>query len=153
MSLDVGALMLESVPFARTLGIVFDEVADGRAACRVPDRAEQRNHVGGPHAGVLFTLAESASGAAVLSALGDQLDRAVPLPTTATIEFRKVALGEVRAEARLLATREEVLAELDAGRRPVFDVAVEVTDGDGVPVSALTITWTLRPNRPANTGP
>ncbi|MEV4174388.1 DUF4442 domain-containing protein [Nonomuraea sp. NPDC049709] len=148
MSVDVGALMLQSVPFAQTLGIVFDSVADGRAICHVPDRAEFRNHVGGPHAGVLFTLAESASGAAVLSSLGDQLSRAMPLPTTATIEFRKVAEGEVRAEARLLASREEVVARLDAGERPVFDVAVEVTNADGVVVSALTVTWTLRPNRP-----
>ncbi|GAA3712441.1 DUF4442 domain-containing protein [Nonomuraea antimicrobica] len=149
MSLDVGELLLESVPFARTLGIVFESVADGRAICRVPDRADLHNHVGGPHAGVLFTLAESASGAAVLSSLGDQLSRAVPLATTATIEYRKVASGEVRAEARLLADRDEIVARLDAGDRPVFDVAVEVTNTEGVVVAALTVTWTLRPNRPA----
>lgn len=145
MSLDVGALLLQTVPFAQTLGIVFDSVEDGRAVCHVPDRAELHNHVAGPHAGVLFTLAESASGAAVLSSLGDQLSRAVPLPTTATISYRKVAKGEVRAEARLLADRAEVLAELDAGKRPVFDVEVEITNADGVVVSELTVTWTLRP--------
>ncbi|SEH03770.1 Acyl-coenzyme A thioesterase PaaI, contains HGG motif [Nonomuraea solani] len=151
MSLDVGALLLETVPFARTLGIVYDAVGEGRAVCHVPDRDAQRNHVGGPHAGVLFTLAESASGAAVLSLFGDQLDRAVPLPTTATIAYRKVALGEIRAEARVLAGREEVVARLDAGERPVFDVAVDLTNGDGTVVSSLTVTWTLRPNRPATT--
>ncbi|TYB52641.1 DUF4442 domain-containing protein [Nonomuraea sp. PA05] len=148
MSVDVGDLLLDTVPFARTLGIVFESVADGRAVCRVPDRPEFRNHVSGPHAGVLFTLAESASGAAVLSALGDQLERAVPLPTTATIEYRKVAVGDVRAEARLTGVREEIVAALDAGERPVFDVGVEITNGDGVVVSALTVTWTLRPHRP-----
>ncbi|MCF6470222.1 DUF4442 domain-containing protein [Nonomuraea sp. MG754425] len=151
MSLDVGGLLLDTVPFARTLGIVFDAVGDGRAVCHVPDRPDLRNHVSGPHAGVLFTLAESASGAAVLSALGDQLSRAVPLPTTATIEYRKVALGEVRAEARMLADREEIVARLDAGERPVFDVAVSLTDAGGVVVSSLTVTWTLRPNRPTDT--
>ncbi|UBU12143.1 DUF4442 domain-containing protein [Nonomuraea gerenzanensis] len=149
MSVDIGGLLLDTVPFARTLGIVFDTVADGRAVCHVPDRPELHNHVSGPHAGVLFTLAESASGAAVLSSLGDQLSRAVPLPTTATIEYRKVAVGQVRAEARLLASRDEVVAKLDAGERPVFDVAVEITNADGAVVSALTVTWTLRPNRPA----
>jgi acyl-coenzyme A thioesterase PaaI-like protein len=95
----------------------------------------------------LFTLAESASGAAMLSMFGDQLSRAVPLPTTATIEFRKVALGEVRAEARVLASREDVVATLDAGARPVFDVLVEIKNAEGTVVSALTVTWTLRPNR------
>nr|WP_189646546.1 DUF4442 domain-containing protein [Nonomuraea spiralis] len=148
MSFDVGALLLETVPFARTLGIVFDSVEDGRAECRLPDRPELHNHVGGPHAGTLFTLAESASGAAVLSRFGDQLSRCVPLPTTATIEFRKVALGEVRAEARVAASREEVVGKLDAGERPVFDVVVDVLDAAGTQVSTLTVTWTLRPNRP-----
>ncbi|MEW9555755.1 DUF4442 domain-containing protein [Nonomuraea sp. NPDC050783] len=147
MSLDVGALMLETVPFARTLGVAFDEVADGRALCRLPDREDLHNHVAGPHAGALFTLAESASGAAMLSLLGDQLSRAVPLATGATVEYRKLAKGEVRAEARLSATRDEVVAKLDAGERPVFDVGVELRDGDGTLVSTVTVTWTLRPNR------
>lgn len=147
MSIDVGSFLLETVPFARTLGIVFDSVGDGRAECRLPDRKDLHNHVAGPHAGTLFTLAESASGAAMLSMFGDQLSRAVPLPTTATIEFRKVALGEVRAEARVLASREDVVATLDAGARPVFDVLVEIKNAEGTVVSALTVTWTLRPNR------
>ncbi|MFG1700174.1 YiiD C-terminal domain-containing protein [Nonomuraea sp. NPDC049309] len=148
MSQDVGELLLRSVPFARTLGIVVETAEDGRAICRVPPRADLANHVGGPHAGVLFTLAESASGAAVLSLFADQLERAVPLPTTATIAFRKIATGEVRASARLAVSREDVLARLDAGERPEFDVEVEITNADGAVVSTLAVTWTLRPNRP-----
>ncbi|WP_346110367.1 DUF4442 domain-containing protein [Nonomuraea maheshkhaliensis] len=147
MSLDIGDLLLQTVPFARTLGLVFDSVEEGVAICRVPDHEDLRNHVGGPHAGVLFTLAESASGAAVLSLFGDQLSRATPLPTTATIAYRKVAKGEIRAEARLLAGRGEVVGRLDAGERPEFDVAVSLTNEDGVAVADLTVTWTLRPNR------
>ncbi|NRQ40403.1 DUF4442 domain-containing protein [Nonomuraea sp. NN258] len=148
MSLDVGAFLLQTVPFARTLGITFDSVADGRAVCRLPDRPDLHNHVAGPHAGALFTLAESASGAAMLSALGDQLSRAVPLATTATIGYRKLAMGETYAEARLLVTRQEVIDKLDAGERPEFDVAVDIKNAEGTVVSTFTITWTLRPNRP-----
>nr|BFE83290.1 hypothetical protein GCM10020093_058910 [Planobispora longispora] len=73
MTFDVGAFMLQSVPFARALDISFDKVEPGFAVCRMPDRADLHNHLGGPHAGALFTLAESASGAAMLSAFGDQL--------------------------------------------------------------------------------
>ncbi|MFI6324196.1 DUF4442 domain-containing protein [Nonomuraea sp. NPDC050556] len=147
MSFDVGAFLLETVPFAKTLGIVYDKVDASVAVCRVPDRPEFRNHVAGPHAGVLFTLAESASGAVTLAAFGDQLSRATPLPTTSTIRFRKVAKGEVTAEARLLADPAEVVAQLDGGQRPEFDVAVEVRNAEGVVVTELTVTWTLRPNR------
>ncbi|TMR18029.1 DUF4442 domain-containing protein [Nonomuraea turkmeniaca] len=146
MSLDIGALLLQTVPFARTLGITFDTVGDGQAVGRLPDRRELHNHVAGPHAGALFTLAESASGAAMLSALGDQLERAVPLATSAAIEYRKLAKGEVSAEARLLVTRDEVVAQLDAGERPVFDVAVDIKNADGTLVSTFTVTWTFRPN-------
>ncbi|MET9344367.1 DUF4442 domain-containing protein [Nonomuraea sp. NPDC003804] len=147
MSFDTGEFLLQTVPFARTLDISFDKVEEGLALCRLPDRPDLHNHVGGPHAGALFTLAETASGAATLSAFGDQLSRAVPLPTTSTIRYRKVAMGEVVAEARLQVSREEVVALLDAGQRPEFDVAVEIRNAEGVVVAELTVRWTLRPNR------
>lgn len=147
MSYDVGELLLQTVPFARTLDITYDKVEDGVAICRLPDRQDLHNHVGGPHAGALFALAESASGAATLATFGDQLSRAVPLPTTATIRYRKVAMGEVVAEARLLASRDEVVSKLDAGERPEFYVAVEIRNAEGTTVSEMTVSWTLRPNR------
>lgn len=147
MSFDLGEFLLQTVPFTRFLDISFDKVEEGMAICRLSDRPDLHNHVGGPHAGALFTLAETASGAATLSAFGDQLSRAVPLPTTATIRYRKVAMGDVVAEARLLASPAEVVAQLDAGERPEFDVAVEIRNAEGTPVAELTVTWTLRPNR------
>ncbi|MFB9883484.1 DUF4442 domain-containing protein [Planobispora siamensis] len=147
MTFDVGAFMLQSVPFARTLDISFEKVEPGTAVCRMPDRADLHNHVGGPHAGALFTLAESASGAAMLATFGDQLSRATPLAANAAIRYVKLAMGEVVAEARLQASREEVVAKLDAGERPEFDVAVDIKTADGTLVSQMTVAWTLRPNR------
>ncbi|MEU0152701.1 DUF4442 domain-containing protein [Micromonospora fulviviridis] len=155
MSIDsrqVAAGLLEAVPFARTLGIEFVEVApeaEGgvRAVVRLPDVPEHHNHVGGPHAGAMFTLGETASGAVVLAAFGQVLDRVVPLAVTATIRYQKVALGPVLATARLGRTPAEVLAVLDAGQRPEFPVEVEIGTEDGTVTSALTVIWTLRPNR------
>ncbi|GAA2903109.1 DUF4442 domain-containing protein [Streptosporangium fragile] len=139
--------MLQSVPFARTLGISFDKVEPGLAIARMPDRGDLHNHVGGPHAGVLFSVAEVASGAAMIAAFGDQLSRAVPLVTNATIRYTKLAKGEIVAEAHLRSSREEVVALLDAGKRPEFEIAIEVRTADGTPVSEMTVFWTLRPNR------
>jgi uncharacterized protein (TIGR00369 family) len=147
MTFDVGAFMLQSVPFARTLDISFDKVEPGCAVARMPDRPDLHNHVGGPHAGALFSLAESASGAAMLSAFGDQLSRATPLAANAAIRYAKLAMGEVVAEARLRGSREEVVAKLDAGERPEFEVAVEIKTTDGTLVSEMTVVWTLRLNR------
>ncbi|GII58889.1 DUF4442 domain-containing protein [Planotetraspora thailandica] len=145
--MDIAAFLLDSVPFARLLGITFDSVGAGTAVARLPDRDDLHNHVGGPHAGALFTLAETASGAAMLSAFGDQLSRAVPLATQATIRYAKLAEGEVTASAVLRADRAEVVGELDAGRRPEFDVTVEIAGANGAVVSEMTVSWTLRPNR------
>ncbi|MEV4221202.1 DUF4442 domain-containing protein [Nonomuraea sp. NPDC049725] len=147
MSLDVGDLLLQTVPFARTLGITFSSTGDGRATCVLPDRPDLHNHIGGPHAGAMFTLAESASGAAMLSVFGDQLDRAVPLVATSAVRYVKLAKGEITAEAHLRAERADVVARLDAGERAEFGVEVDVRDAGGTTVATLTVTWTLRPNR------
>ena len=145
--MDIAAVFLDSVPFARLLGITFDSVGTGTAVARMPDREDLHNHVGGPHAGALFSLAESASGAAMLSAFGDQLSRAVPLAAVASVRYLKLAKGEVTASATLRADRGEVVALLDAGERPEFDVAEEIRDAAGTVVSEVTVSWTLRPNR------
>ncbi|MEW9531999.1 DUF4442 domain-containing protein [Microbispora sp. NPDC049125] len=145
--MDIGAFLLDTVPFARLLGISFDSVGGGAAVARLPDRDDLHNHVGGPHAGALFSLAESASGAAMLSAFGDQLSRAVPLATDARIRYRKLAKGEVTASATLVADPAAVVAELDAGRRPEFEVEVGIRDARDVTVCEMTVSWTLRPNR------
>ncbi|TDQ55479.1 DUF4442 domain-containing protein [Actinorugispora endophytica] len=139
--------LLAAVPFARTLKLEFVDLSGGSAVLRLPDDPAHRNHVGGPHAGAMFTLAETASGAIVLGSFGDRLDRAVPLVVSAEVRYRKLAMGPVVAEARLGRPREDVVAELDAGARPEFPVEVEIRTEDGVPTGAMTVVWTLRPNR------
>ncbi|MBE1460946.1 uncharacterized protein (TIGR00369 family) [Nocardiopsis terrae] len=138
---------LASVPFARTLGVTFSDLDHGRAVMRLPDNADHHNHVGGPHAGAMFTLAESASGAIVVGTFSDQLERAVPLAVSAEIRYLKLAMGDVTAEATLGRTRDEVVAELDAGKRPEFPVDIELRTDDGTVTGRMTVLWTLRPNR------
>ncbi len=99
--MSIGELLAATVPMVRTLNLEYLETSPERAVLALPDQSEYRNHVGGPHAGAMFTLGESASGAIVLAAFGDQLSRAVPLPVNAEIAFKKIALGPVRATATL----------------------------------------------------
>jgi acyl-coenzyme A thioesterase PaaI-like protein len=146
---DLAAFLSASVPMVRTLNLEYLETSTERAVLRLPDQPAFHNHVGGPHAGALFTLAESASGAIVLAAFGDQLSRAVPLAVRAEIAYTKLARGPVTATAELGRAAAEVVAELDAGQRPEFPVAVRVGREDGAVTAEMTIVWTLRPNRPA----
>jgi len=135
------------VPFARTLGLEFESAEPGRAVVRLPDAEAVHNHVGGPHAGAMFALGETASGAVVLATFADSLDRALPLAVRAEIAYRKVAMGPVQAVARLDGDPAAVVAELDAGGRPEFPVHVDIGTDDGVHTAEMTVTWTLRPHR------
>jgi acyl-coenzyme A thioesterase PaaI-like protein len=146
----LGAALLGTVPFARTLGIVLVDVVaaeDGRigAVALLPDADGLHNHVGGPHAGALFALGETATGAVVLATFGDQLGRAVPLAVRADIRYAKLAMGDARATAVLHDDPAAVVAALDAGERPEFAVDVEISRPDGAVTATMTVVWTLRP--------
>jgi acyl-coenzyme A thioesterase PaaI-like protein len=140
--------LLGAVPFARTLGAQFIGMADGGRVMtvRMPDAASLHNHVGGPHAGALFGLGDTASGAVVTAVFAERLGQAVPLVVRAEIAYLKLARGAVDATARLGRSSEEVLAELDAGGRPEFPVDVEITREDGSVAARMRIFWMLRPN-------
>ncbi|MEU8548002.1 DUF4442 domain-containing protein [Streptomyces roseoverticillatus] len=144
---SIGDMLLATVPMAKTLNLVFEEAGAERAVVRLPDQPDYHNHVGGPHAGAMFTLAESASGAIVLAAFGDQLSRAVPLAVSAEIGYKKLAMGPVTATAELGRPASDVVAELDAGGRPEFPVRVAITREDGAVTGEMTVVWTLRPNK------
>jgi uncharacterized protein (TIGR00369 family) len=144
---DVATLaagMTQAVPLVRTLGIRFVSANAAEVVAELDDRPDLHNHVGGPHAGVLFSLGETASGAVVLSAFADQLSETVPLAVNAQIAYKKLALGPVRATARLLRPVEDVLAELQSGTRPEFAVGVEIANAEGLVTAEMTVTWTLR---------
>jgi acyl-coenzyme A thioesterase PaaI-like protein len=149
MALDaqhIAAGLLQAVPFATTLGLEFVSVSDdGRSATvRLPDAPAAHNHVGGPHAGALFTLGETASGAVVFGAFGHLLDRAVPLTVRAEVAYRKLAMGPVTATAHLEAAVSDVESALTAGERPEFPVRVEIGREDGTVAAEMTVVWTLR---------
>lgn len=142
----IGQLLDSTVPMAHTLNLVYLETTPERAVLQLPDQPAYHNHVGGPHAGAMFTLAESASGCIVLAAFGDQLSRAVPLVASTEVSYKKLAMGDVTATATLGRPAAEIVADLDAGRRPEFPVNVEITRADGAVTGVVTVVWTLRPN-------
>jgi acyl-coenzyme A thioesterase PaaI-like protein len=132
------------VPLVATLGLDYVEVTPARAVVAVRDAPEYRNHVGGPHAAIVFAAAESATGAVTIAAFGDLLDRAVLLPTTVTMDYLSVAKGDLTATATIQGDVAEARALFEAGTRPEFDVVADVTDGSGQVTSRLRARWTLK---------
>ena len=123
----VGAAITGAVPWVRTAGVRFGDAGPERVVAHLPDAAHTHNHVGGPHAAMIFGLGETASGAVALAAFAATMDRAIPLVVTAGIRYLRLARGPLSATAVLDRPAADVLAELDSGRRPEFAVSVSIT--------------------------
>lgn len=148
MTMDFEAVkngMPTLVPMVGTLHLEFLSLDDRTAVLRLPDQQPFHNHIGGPHAGAMFTLGESASGALVLGNFSEHLARVVPLAVEANIAYKRVAMGAVTATATLTRTVAEILADLDAGERPQFRVDVDITDDGGAVTGQMYVVWTLKP--------
>ena len=146
---QIGPLMHQLVPMVNTLGLEYVEVSAERAIVVLRDNPEFRNHVGGPHAAAAFAVAESATGAVAIAALGDLLDRAVLLPTTATMDYFAIALGDLTATAVIVGDVVIAREEFEAGKRPQFDIVAEITNAEGTTTGRLRATWTLKRLRAA----
>lgn len=149
----VRAHYLSLVPMPATLGIAFVDLDLHRCVMTLPDEPAYRNHVGGPHAGAMWTLAESASGALVMARFGDLLEEVTPFPTESTIRFLKVARGPVTAVATIGEAADAAVDTLRSGQRPEFPVVVELSTGEGderLVTGEMTVTWTLALNRRAD---
>jgi acyl-coenzyme A thioesterase PaaI-like protein len=143
----VGAAMQQTVHWVKTVGITFGETTAQRCVAHLPDNPELHNHVGGPHAAMIFGLGETASGAVGLAAFGQTMERATPLVVSSEIRYSRLAKGPLTAVAELTRPAAEVIAELDAGTRPEFAVDVTITDAEDRETTRMTVLWTLRPNR------
>lgn len=143
----VAAAMAQTVPWVKTAGITFGDVTAQRVECHLPDHPDLHNHVGGPHAAMIFGLGETASGAVGLAAFSSAMDRATPLVVRSEIAYSRLARGPISAVAVLDRPAAEVLAELDAGARPEFTVTVTISDAQRRETTRMTVVWTLRPNR------
>jgi uncharacterized protein (TIGR00369 family) len=147
MTIDHSALpglFAAAVPFAGFLGIEYETVSPGRALLRLADDPAKHNHIGTLHAGALFSLAESASGLAMMAGVADRLADVTPLAAKAEITYKKVARGDVTADARIEGGVDAVLATLDAEGKVRFPVVVDVADESGEVCAVVRVEWHLK---------
>src|ERR1700759_2945748 len=133
-----------AVPYIGYLGIEVTAMEEGAATALLPDRPELRNHVGSQHAGALFGVAETASGAAFVGAFAARMGDVTPLARSAEIAYSKVARGAIEATARLTKPAADALATLDPEGRVHFSVEVELTDAEGATVAPATVDWNVK---------
>lgn len=141
--------MTMAIPFAGHLGVTVTSMAEGEAVALLPERDELKNHVGSQHAGALFSVAETASGAAFVAAFAERMADVTPLARNAEIAYEKIARGPIEATATLGMSKEEALATLDREGKVEFPCKVVLTDAEGTQVASATVGWHVRLNKPA----
>ena len=139
--------MMDTLPFVRLLGISIDEIGAGTSRVSMPDDPKLHNHLGTQHAGALFTLAETASGAAMAGGFAELILGLRPVAKSSRIEYQKVARGATRAEGRVPGDLAALKAQLAQDGKVAFPVAVDIFDSEGTLAAQVTVDWYLSQKR------
>ena len=139
--------MMDTLPFVRLLGISIDEIGAGTSRVSLPDDPKLHNHLGTQHAGALFTLAETASGAAMAGGFAELILGLRPVAKESRIAYQKVARGATRAEGRVPGDLVALKAQLAQDGKVAFPVAVDIFDAEGTLAAQVTVDWYLSQKR------
>ncbi len=143
---QIPALLRQMVPFIETVGLTIEEVGHGTAIARLESRREVHNHLGTIHAGALYTVGESATGAVVLGLFGDKLPGLFIALRSATVAHTKARPGDLVAHAAIVGDPKGIREGYEADGKADFDVAVGF-EVDGTEVANVTYTWAVRAPR------
>jgi uncharacterized protein (TIGR00369 family) len=136
--------LAEAVPFVKLLGIELLDLGDGFARARLVQRPDLSNHLATMHAGALFTLAETVSGAAMAGAFAEMIMGIRPVATEARIAYLKLARGIVTCTAGTAEEAGALRRRLREKGEVAFEVEVNLFREDEQRVAAMTIAWNVR---------
>ncbi|MEG1051053.1 MAG: YiiD C-terminal domain-containing protein [Janthinobacterium sp.] len=139
--------MMDTLPFVRLLGISIDDIGAGTSRVSMPDDPKLHNHLGTQHAGALFTLAETASGAAMAGGFAELILGLRPVAKESRIEYQKLARGATRAEGRVPGDLAALKAQLAQDGKVAFPVEVDIFDSEGTLAAQVTVDWYLSQKR------
>lgn len=139
-------MLASLVPFVDTVGLRITEVGPGTATATLASRREVHNHIGTVHAGALYTVGESATGAVVLGLFGDLLPGLFIALKGATVAHTKARPGDLIAEAAVVGDAGALRELYEAEGKADFDVQVRFTVED-TEVATVTYTWAVRQPR------
>ncbi len=139
--------MMDTLPFVRLLGITIDSIGHGTSEVSMPADPKLNNHLGTSHAGALFTLAETASGAAMAGGFADLILGLRPVAKESRIQYQKVAKGATRASGRVPGDIDALKATLKAEGKVAFPVEVDIIDAEGTLAAKVQVDWYLSEKR------
>ena len=139
--------MMDTLPFVRLLGISIDDIGAGTSKVSMPEDPKLNNHLGTQHAGALFTLAETASGAAMAGGFAELILGLRPVAKESRIQYQKLARGATRAEGRVPGDLAALKVQLAQDGKVAFPVAVDIFDFEGTLAAQVTVDWYLSQKR------
>ncbi len=139
--------MMNTLPFVKTCGIQIEEIGAGFSRVSMPEDGKLNNHLGSQHAGAMFTLAETASGAAMAGGFADLIMGLRPVAKEARIQYLKVAQGATHAKARVPGDIAALKQVLQSEGKGAFPVEVEIFDSVDALVCQVQVEWYLSMKR------
>lgn len=136
--------MAKSIPFAAETGAEVVEITAEGASARLTKSEKVGNHIGTVHAGAMFTLGETASGAAMSGLLSEKVLELRPVAAEASIKYIKTAKTDLMAYGTPTVSAADALAAIEAEGKVQFDVNVSIRDADNVEVATMTVAWHVR---------
>jgi acyl-coenzyme A thioesterase PaaI-like protein len=149
MSVDYAAMATGYqglIPFAKFIGLQVKSIGPGVATVVLPEAPTTMNHVQSQHAGALFTAGESASGGAFIGTFAERMGEITPLAQSAEITYKKIARGDITANATFNADTAAIFEELDREGKVRFTVQVELVDAEANVVAEMSVQWYVRKN-------
>jgi acyl-coenzyme A thioesterase PaaI-like protein len=143
---QIPQMLTAMIPFIQTVGLTIEDVGTGTATAKLESRKAIHNHMGTVHAGALYTVGESATGAVVLGLFGDKLPGVFIALKGATVAHTKARAGDLVAHAALVGDARETRAAFEATGKADFDVHVRF-EVEGAEVANVTYTWAVRAPR------
>ena len=135
-----------TVPYARRTGIELADVGDGIATAKMSQTHDNSNHMGTVHSGALFTLAETAAGAAIAGAFAPFLMKGLKaFPTDLSIKYKTAAKGAIKAEACIPSNISDTRVEISEDGKARVTVSVVLSSQSGeVDVGSAESEWKLK---------
>lgn len=142
--IDIPALLTSRPGFVRTLAP--EVLSTDPARLRLDAPPALHNHLGGPHAAVIFGLGETTAFVVLLQTFGDLVEGgAVPLVKDSTIAYSAVVVGPLLSAGVLQGNPDGVRQALADKGRATFPVEVRFTrETDGRESAVATYTMALR---------
>jgi acyl-coenzyme A thioesterase PaaI-like protein len=141
--MDIAGVIHDNRGFVGTLGPRV--LSTDPALLRLDAGPELHNHMGGPHAAVIFGLGETTAFVVLLQVFGDLVEQGViPLVKDAQIGYAALATGPLLAEGRLTGDEQGVRASVQERGRATFPVEVRFRrEADDVETSVATYRMAL----------